>query len=438
MLHFDRSNAAFEGVVLDRPRFVGAYRLVPLVFLATCFAALALAWFSPGTFGRAAPLVAAAGAFLFAFGSWESTRKRVPLLRISAGGSPKRLEVVTPGPWLFDRDTLSVAASEIAELRFRIGPRSQDDQPLRGLEHAPEVPELGVVLWIRHRTADGAQREQQVAFQVKGLDRFDEADDLVARFGQSLGLPSVNALHRERGVAELSLSRTMGAELWRPDWRLDYAAQAPVFEEPATAIRPFELTRAQFSPSLTVYKPGDLVASEWNAEFSLQGKFIRAPRVREAGAEVGLKLVLGSVVVTALLIRALNRGSASWLGLTGLVAVLLVVFGARNYRPFAAGWTLDWGRQTLVRHGLEREPLPFSDFRSLVLRGEIFRSAESDGQPATTHYRVKLHLVHAGGVVELVKSKFVEEDHVPLSYGLPFTVELARALKVPWRWEGYA
>jgi hypothetical protein len=291
--------------------------------------------------------------------------------------------------------------------------------------------------------SDPATPPAEITFQVAGIDRRDEAIDLLLRFGRAAGCGWYFAGADVRNLAA-QVHRSPSDKLplqpipqvtGEADYHADRTASG--VEAPAIDVAPFCQTKFGQGFSwwqLRTWSPGEKV------------DLVR-PRPHWAlhvGAAT-LGIVIGGVVGAALFAPLLQQflevpvilsvvGSAL---AGGIIATLLAMYSMAHREVI-----IDWPQRiaTLV-YGSKTTVVPFSDIQKFVLQGLVHKTQEGSKNNRRTKitYACELSLLTIQGRQHhlLQNEKWRDGPDAPVDELAPLAADLSRSLGVEWEWREY-
>lgn len=269
-------------------------------------------------------------------------------------------------------------------------------------------------------------RGRTLQLQVEGLDRRDEAMDLVFRIGRIVEWQAYRVLPNDPRAMTVELFPSgEGTPIPAAAGPADYSKPHEVFHPAPTTIPSFDLDRLKGVTRFEV--------KAWEP-----GRWVHLAERPRTGPEWVGALIMGSL---AALTVYLVLPKADWIWAPFAVACALgAAWGvyATRRREVELDWSAGMAR---FRRGRGVRTAPLGDIAEIVLRGRM--SLEPSGgnpkypQPSRPVYFCEMQAILPGADEVLLRTTTSREQDSPYLPTLAAAVELARALNIPWRWEPY-
>ncbi|MFU8807144.1 MAG: hypothetical protein ACNA8W_25270, partial [Bradymonadaceae bacterium] len=266
--------------------------------------------------------------------------------------------------------------------------------------------------------------------RLEGLDRRDEAMDLVFRMARAMDWRGLNTVHDDDRslVIELSPQEPVGGRsIPAPGAPMDYTTLAPAraFREPREELPPFKPALLNSDYVIEHWEPGRRIQAQRRSLAWYHGEgalllFILSPITLPLAVIFGYQAYLDGGVVTGLLV-ALSLA---------LIAPIAYLLFPRSSRVSYHGFVVDFDEATVILEGKKStRTIAFDAIDGVILQGWTPRD--------NANYGLVLSLHHEGTRTAIYQTRHQGKPTDLYENGLPMAVELARALDVPWSWEEF-
>lgn len=291
---------------------------------------------------------------------------------------------------------------------------------------------LPIAIRIRHDDQAGRPHVTKAALRIADIDGRVEGLDFVFRIARVIGWRGYAVRRSDASVLRLELfleqpPRSAGLPVPAVGTPAGTAGAAGVgrFEAPTFEIPSFNPRRLGDRYRVTVWDPGrslELIRVALSSgDLTFAGIFGGA-----LGAIVGL-LVLAPGLTASTGARLLIVAAATG---AGAVAYLAAV----AWRERARETEMDWSTGKIeIRDGRSVRKVWLTDVEAVSVWGVV----RPDRKERCVKYRCVIELGLPGPDRPVAETQEAADPEAPLVSALPMAVELARALKVPWRWMGY-